>query len=300
MNHIPILQNSQKQLERLAAQRELYSSAKKYYSLQLIGNVLIPIVLSLGAIFCNSIAVYAALYGVCFFIFDILIIDPTISLRKTKAAKIQELFDCEILYISQSPLKTANDITVEEVLTHYNAHQKIQTNIENLKNWYPSEVGSVPIEVARLICQRTNCWWDAKLRISYCNLLKFVSVLSSLLLIILGILGHLSFEEVVLISSALIPFFQFTVKQLIDNSSSSERLGKLGQFINNNWEQLLNHNLNENDLKDLSRPIQDEIYENRIASPLILDWFYKFFRTKDEEIMSKTADILVREYFDSL
>ena len=32
-----------------------------------------------------------------------------------------------------------------------------------LQNWYPPVVGNVPIEIGRLICQRTNVWWDPSL-----------------------------------------------------------------------------------------------------------------------------------------
>jgi hypothetical protein len=38
-----------------------------------------------------------------------------------------------------------------------------------LKDWYPVSVGQLPIHEARLICQRSNIWWDAKQKLRYCN-----------------------------------------------------------------------------------------------------------------------------------
>ena len=31
-----------------------------------------------------------------------------------------------------------------------------------LSDWYAKEVGCLPLQVAHLACQRSNCWWDAK------------------------------------------------------------------------------------------------------------------------------------------
>ena len=101
MNNISIIQNQQKQLERLSAQRELYSSAKKWYLLQIIGSIAIPITFVLISFFFLNVALISAMFGIAFFIFDILIIVPVISKLKLKASKIQELFDCDVLEISK-------------------------------------------------------------------------------------------------------------------------------------------------------------------------------------------------------
>ena len=50
MNNIGIKQNEPKQLERLAAQRELYSSGKRIFGFQIISIVLLPVVLSFVAV----------------------------------------------------------------------------------------------------------------------------------------------------------------------------------------------------------------------------------------------------------
>ena len=87
MNQIPAIQNSQKQLERLAAQRELYSSAKKWHGTQIILTVILPVVLATVAFFKTEFAVIAAIFGVLSFLIDISTIEPMIKKRKTKAAK---------------------------------------------------------------------------------------------------------------------------------------------------------------------------------------------------------------------
>jgi hypothetical protein len=296
MNQIPITQNSETQLERLAAQRELYSSAKNYYSAESVGSVIVPVTLTAVSVFITNISLYSALYGICFYLFDSLIVEPLINERRTKAAKIQELFDCDVLEIDKSPFKAVSDITVEEVLTYYDAHSKIETNIEKIKDWYPNEVGELDVSVARLICQRMNYGWDAKLRKSFSHLLKIIAVLIAILIIIGITVGRLPGEDFPLILSGILPLFRFCIKLYQDNKSSTEKLAKLNAHFDGLWEKIKRDEITKGELGEAARRIQDEIYDNRTKNPLIPDVFYKFFRSKDEPIMARSAKSLITEY----
>ncbi len=295
MNDIPIRQNEPRELERLAAQRELYSAAKNYFGLQTILTLLVPVILSVFSLFLVGVSPYSALYGVIVFVLDILFIEPAISRKKGKAAKIQELFDCSVLSLNHSPLKVVEDVNVEEVLLHYEAHKKIATNIEKIKDWYPKVVSRVDISIARIICQRSSCWWDKNLRKKYCALLKTITVLVPLTILVIGFLDDIPLIQFVLISSALVPFFQFTIKQYNDNKDMDWRLTKLASYINETWRGILANTISKNELDIEARRIQDGIYDNRVNAPLIFDIFYKWFRDKDELTMNRTAEILVEE-----
>jgi hypothetical protein len=295
MNDIPKIQNLERQLERLSAQRELYSDAKKMYILQIVGSVLIPTMLVLFSFFFSNISLIAAIFGIGFFIVDIIFIVPTISRLKLKASKIQELFDCEVLQIPSSPLKSASDIAVEEVLTYYEAHIKIKTNVEKVRDWYPPIIGNIDIEFARLICQRTNCWWDAKLRKRYINFIRAFAIIIPLLLLVISALLKTPIDKVVLLLSALMPFFRFANKEYSDHKSSNDRLERTMNYICKLWENILSNRFDKNKLTIESRIIQDEIYEHRSKSPFIPDLIYKTFRDKNESLMNKTASILIEE-----
>ena len=295
MNQIPIQQNTQKQLERLAAQRELYSSAKSWHIAQIVTTVLIPVCLAIFSSLKPEFATYGAIFGVFSFILDISIVEPEIYKKKTKAAKIQELFDCEVLQIPKSPLKTVDDITVEEVLTHYNAHIKIRTNVEKIKDWYSPLVGQLSIKTARILCQRTNCWWDSKLRNRFSNFLKYSSILIFMSLLILSYMADLTLMEFTLILSTLVPFFQFCIKQSNDNKDTANRLNELILYSIQVWNNALKNSCDDETMIIDSRRLQDEIFEHRKKSPLILNIFYKIFRDKDEDLMNRTTEILVEE-----
>lgn len=295
MNTIPTDQNEQRQLERLSAQRELYSSAKRGYLLQIGGNVLIPITLVIVSFFQIKVAIVTALFGINFFVMDLIFITPNIAKKKSKAAKIQELFDCDVLKITKSPLKSADDVSVEEVLTHYEAHSKVQSNVEKVRDWYAFEVGNVNIALARLICQRANCWWDKKMRNEYINTLRAISIFLPLLLVIFAAIINMHLVNVVLVLSGLLPLFRFANKEYSDHVSATDRLNRTLNYIDKIWSRVLDHSYDKGKLDTDARMIQDEIYEHRTRSPLILDKLYWYFRPKSEAMMINTAAIFVQQ-----
>jgi hypothetical protein len=299
MNNIPILQNEQKNLERLAAQRELYSAAKRWYIWQMVFTIVVPVLLAVTSLVRNDLAIASAVFGVTSFFADMYFIDNGIKERKEKAAKIQELFDCELLDIPSSPLKTSNDITVEEVLTHYNAHAKISTNIEKIKDWYPKPVGILPLHIDRIICQRANLRWDSALRKRYANFMKYLGAAVLFTILLTSVITEICIANVMLILAGLIPFFQFCIKQHNDNRDSIKRLDELLQFVDQLWKRAIKECASEQTLTLESRRLQDEIFTHRSNNPLILDFIYDRFRANDENIMNVASKRLVEEAMNS-
>jgi len=295
MNQIPLIQNSQKQLERLSAQREIYASAKRNHGFQIVSTALLPVILAIISLINDKFAALTAIYGVSIFIFDIWVVDPMINKKKVKAAKIQELFDCDVLQMPKSTLKTVDDVAIEEVLTYYDAHAKIATNVERVKDWYSPNITPLKLPIARLLCQRSNCWWDSKLRRRYAHFLKYSSGGIFFALMLIGFFKEMTLVNLTLIAAGMVPFFQFSIKQANDNIEASTRLNELCVFAKRSWENALLHHAADHELLITSRMLQDEIFEHRKKSPLILDLYYNLFRDKDEMVMNKSTSILVAE-----
>ena len=57
----------------------------------------------------------------------------------------------------------------------------------------------------------------------------------------------------------------------------------------------INKSKNNEQLTETSRRLQDEIFEHRSKTPLILDFFYNRVRTKDEGVLIRTTDSLINE-----
>lgn len=297
MNNIVKRQNEERQLQRLCAQREMYSSAKKYFYVQLLLNIVIPIILSFTAMGYIEIRPIAAAYGILAVLVNILILERIIKAKREKAAKIQELFDSDVLGLSQSPFKTVTDVTVDEIIENYNAHSKLKSNVEKLINWYPVIVDRLPLHIARLVCQRANCYWDKNLRFKFLGVILGLGIGVTITLLIIGLSLGISFESFILIGMIMLPLFQFCIKQFIENRDSMHRLKELIKYSDGTWQDAISGK-SVAEVTEYSRRLQDEIFTCRSKNPLIPDFVYWFFRNKDEEILNKTAEALTKEYLE--
>lgn len=295
MNDISTKQNEVKQLQRLSAMRELYSSAKNYQGWQIILVVVMPIILVALSIIKPDIASYSAVYGVLIAIIDLTFFEESVKTRKNKAAKVQELFDCDVLELGCSPFKTCDEITVEEILFHYDAHSKVASNVEKIKDWYSGIDTQLPLSIARLICQRSNIRWDSNLRVRYVIGIRYFLFFAALILLFYGFLNTLKLIDLALLGSSLLPIFLFCIKQKSDQLDAVNRLNSFNSVITNLWNSILDGMVNDERLKESSRRLQDEIFEHRSKTPLIFDFIYDWFRTKDEDIMRRSNESLVDE-----
>lgn len=54
--------------------------------------------------------------------------------------------------------------------------------------------------------------------------------------------------------------------------------------------------LNDNNLEDLLRKLQDEIFESRKNSPLIFDWYYRIHRESQQFDTDYSGEQMIRNY----
>lgn len=305
MNKIPETQLEPTQLKRLAAQRQLYSDAKCLQAIQIIFVFVPPILTVLVA--CGFLqAVWAAISGIiiaCLF----LLFDSRQQSLKQKAAKIQELFDCDVLELRWREIMAGSRFEIETVEKYASKHNHKDPGYIKLKNWYSKDVGKLPLHLGRIVCQRSNCWWDAQLRRRYAKCVIVVSfILLILVTICFGFTQDWTVEKfillerfILLVVNPLTPAFIFGVRQYKENINSAMRLDKLKEHTKKIWDTALVDG-NRQESTQISRHLQDEIYHHRRTNSLIFNWVYNLFKNKDEEQMNKTGDELVNEALESL
>ena len=111
MTNITIIQNEERQLQRLAAQRQLYANVKTILGYQFVFSGPLTVLLMFLALCHPAIKMYVAWWGIMFWLSDILILSNCQKELKEKAATIQERFDCNVLSLPWNYLKS-NDRAV--------------------------------------------------------------------------------------------------------------------------------------------------------------------------------------------
>jgi hypothetical protein len=289
-NDIPQIQNEDASLRVLATQRGLYTWAKKVSILQLVVVIALPAVLVVLDSFFPTTKVWPAFVGIVVAVLDAVVIDPGKNSLREKAATMQELFDCKVLDL-EWPALMASKPDREDVLTTVGSD-----NVGPLKDWYPTVAGALSLSVARIVCQRSNCWWDGKLRRYYRWTIIGFGVVAILCIVISALILKLSFEDFVLaLLAPILPALLWGAREAKDQHEAADRIDRLKTFGDQLWEKALGGTLNEEELRQESRLFQNEIYRRRQRSPMVLNSFYSLFRRKFEVQMQQSADEMVAD-----
>ncbi len=296
MNDILTTQNERRNIRRLAAQRQIYADAKRVAALQLALSTAIPLVSLVLVAFDNSLKAAASLAGFGVALLDVLVLDPWQKRLKGRAARVQEAFDCEVLDLPWNAFKAGSLPDPEEVAEAADRHLR-KSGDSKLVNWYPAPVGAVPMQIARIICQRANCWWDAKLRRGYGAALiaLFVAIVGAALLA--ATILRLSTDDLVLrLLAPLTPTVVWIVREFKRQTEAADGVDRVRAEVGKLWASVVaTPSTPADELAAKAREFQDEIYDRRRTSPLVFDWVYALLKDRFEDQMNQGATDLVDE-----
>ncbi len=320
-------QNSKINIKRLRAQRTLYSSAKKLIVFQLFLSIPCVILLSFVVLILSKgwltnilntgyfvnlqnngwfvnlinlkpldIAWVMASYGVSLTILDVIFFNQIIESKKDKAARIQQLFDCDVLSLNWNDIAYGRIVQQEDIEKWSNKGLKKHSQSE-LSDWYSKSVDALPLEVGRFICQSINCWWDTEVRRSYNKVVYIVGIALLFILFIIASANNLSLQNFLsLVVSPMLPFVIFSQKAISDNYNAINRLIVIKEAQDQMWSRILTKNITLNELENISHTVQLGIFNNRKHNPLIFDWIYKLSKNKNENIMNQSAEEYLEQY----
>ena len=295
MNPITTEQNNKKQIQRLAAQRQLYATAKKVFGVQLVLSGPVAIASAVIGIFFSTLKGYIGLWGILVVLGDLFWLSPWQKRLRASAAGVQEVFDCDVLSLPWNALKAGMRPDPELIKEQSDKYARRASKMPPLNNWYPVEYGDLPLHVGRIGCQRSNCWWDSKQRRRYA-----VSIIIGIIVVFIVVLcaamyRNLTIEDFILkVVAPLAPALSLGIRQFKEHMDAAARLDKLKEHSERLWNDALN-GAPESTTTTGSRGLQDEILENRKQGPLVFDAFFKWHRRDYEAHMNYSADELASE-----
>lgn len=288
-------QNTEKQLHRLAAQRQLYATAKRVFGWQvfLAGPIAVT-----GVVFVllrPEFKVYVASWGLLVALSDLFWLTPWQKSLRGSAARIQEAFDCDVLELKWNDLKAGKCPDPELVKAQSTKYEKWADKMPTLKDWYSPRVDELPLHVGRIVCQRANCWWDSTQRRHYAAWLG--GFIALVFVVVCGFaLGDGASLEALLLKGILplAPALLIALRQFTEQREAADRLDKLKDHCSTIWKEALSGK-SKSALTEVSRNLQDEILENRRKAPPVLDIIFKRLRNDYEASMNHAADHYVSE-----
>lgn len=289
-------QNLNINIDKLLAQRRLYTNAKRVNYLLITITVLVPISISLLTNFSKIeinekhwiYVLFTAVAIVLEKIFEIYI-----DRCKKTAASIQEDFDTTIFLLKTNELLNTTYVDTDIIRKFSKKDNSNPKKIERVTNWYSEEIKKIDTNVAILFCQRMNICYDQNIKKKYTQLLIALAAFTFITLLGLSLFKDFTLMKFMIeVILPIIPIFNFAYKEYSTSLESVDNLQKLREIIEANLSVI---SISDSvDTEELRR-IQDRIYQNRILSPLIPDFIYSFLWSELEDQMNYSVKTKIKE-----
>ena len=295
MNQIATKQNEPYALQLLAAQRHLYWRAKRLLGLQLSLVGPIATLGAIAAIILPEGKEIVALAGVLVFFTDLFWLTPHQKRLREAAAKIQEKFDCDVLGLTWDSIRVGNPEPAELVVEQAKRYERRASGMSPLTDWYPPTIAVLPLPLARIVCQRANCWWDAKQRRGYASVVAGLLFVCFLCVLIGGVTAKLSVADLILV--VVVPMLS-TIKvghqQWTEHRQAADGLDRLREQMEKVWKDALGDPASPL-LGAVARSLQGEIFDARKRNPLLFDFVFNRVRNSQNEQMNEGASRFIIE-----
>lgn len=283
MNQVAELQDKPDNLQRLAAQRQLYDDAKCWLAVVILG----PVALAIVGIWIPSFPPGSAIPSVYAFVvmgfsfLEYVLFANFIDKRQEEAALIQELFDCSILEL---PWNSLLGDKPESRVVHRAAEQHVRgktgDGYQSLRRWYEEQTPdpSTPLSLARLQCQGMNIGWDSAQRRAYAFGLLMVMIIVSGLFLTIAMAADLNLRQLVVGPALVVPTILLVAgKHYREHRKAADNLDRLKGLLAA-LQAEANASPEAPGLLIKARDLQTEIFHHRKDGPPVFTWFYAWFK----------------------
>jgi hypothetical protein len=209
--------------------------------------------------------------------------------------RIQEQFDTIVLSLPWDDF-TAGARVSREQIHELSATFNPQKPDPELVDWYPQSVADVPLYLARIICQRTNLWYDGTLRRKYGHWVLGVGVTLTIVLLVIAMMTGLTVDSFVLtVLAPASPIIIWGLREHFRQRDAADRLDRLLGGADHLWEKARSGACDEVECATQSRQFQNAIFDHRSSSPLTFSWLYRALRSSLERQMNRSAEDMVAE-----
>lgn len=296
-NGIATRQNELQSLKFACAARYFYKWVQRIRAYELVLAVLIPVILSvIATLNTNPNVVFgAALYGFVLTMVDAAVFYPLQKSYQVKGAQCQEYFDSYVLIMPPSPSRLSGAPDLEEVEGVARPFVR-DDRLRPFKNWYSTRVAVLPLALARLVCQRTNCNWDAGLRTFYLGTLIGITLLVVIVLLAALAIAGWSLEKFILaLLFPISPALVWAIREFYDQLNAKDSKVALRDVVSSIWDQRLKHHLSDAATETASNDVQAALFAYRSTSPPIPNLIYQLCRPRFQDQMNEGAGAWVEQ-----
>jgi len=267
-------QNTPESLRLLAAQKRLYSQAKRIHFVRIVAVLLLELAAPLVVLTKPDWKEGLELIGALLTLISALVLNGIETGRVKQAAVVQEQLDVHLFRLPWNKMLVGREVAPESIIR---AASEYRGGDAKIRDWYPDPGGSAyPKDV--LLCQRTNLVWGVRLQSLYAYTLLVITAGYLLFGLVIGRSERLLEYMVAILVPALPALLEAIDTYKRHTESAREKAELLARV-----EDLLQDKSKTTSLAqtiDECRRIQDSIYILRSTRPLVPDWWYELWRKK--------------------
>lgn len=277
-----ILQNEEKYLQLLFAQRLTYSSAKRWANAALVVSIAYPVCVWAFGSYIPDSAYWEGFIGLVSLVLGV-ITKGLVDHKIKKAALFQEEFDQEVLGLPKNEGLTGNFNLGDERIGIVGS----QAIPSCLKNWYTLDAQKLADSgVGAMLCIRENVLWDLELKKLFLGIIKIAFVCVIVLLVAYGFYmgdGYSVRDWALKIVSPCSYFFMILYGQYQGFSNVARNQEALMKEIENEIKISREQRKIPFIASGRLRLMQDTVFEIRKSNTLVPDWLYHFLRKKHQD-----------------
>jgi hypothetical protein len=292
-NDLPDRQNSPEFIRLLRARSQAYREAGRYQGAQLVLTAVVPVASAVLGVFVPEARPFVAATAIAISLIDLAILDRSMRRALKTSALISETFDCRLFDIPWDPF-VAGRLPEPELIA--DAERRWTKGDGQLTSWYPPIVGTTTLPLARIICQRTNLWYDAALRERYSNYLLLGATAMVFLLFAAGLIANLKFADFVLtVLAPSAPLLSWSLREVFRQRDAADAQRTARAEAEMLWTQACAAQFSSAEIDRKSREFQNAIFQRRVSNPLLFPFIYRIFRASMEADMNLgAADLLAQ------
>lgn len=309
MTSIADRQNNPDNIQRLQAQRQMYSDIKRWMIVNLIVGVIIPLIVSI-LVFISSndtlssalnfkskdISYISAPVGIVAAIL-VVVISQLIKKMKETSAKIQETFDTNVFKLDWDKINVGEKPDFGIILKNSKAFEAKHPNYTGFKDWYTIKAATFKYPQAIAFCQQQNLNWDSELRQQVIKVATITLIVAVFFILALGIFNDFTLRTLFTnILSLLLPIFLFFYKLIVEQKDTVKEMARLKDINRELIDSILSSELTPDNFTTRCRQLQTAIYQHRKSARPIPNWLHKRNRNEQEDESAKRMQKYLDDY----
>ena len=239
INNIPVKQKQTELVALLRARFRAYRRAKYVQGFFVSVAIILPVASTFLVSAHPKISPYFAFAALLILFLDVAFFQTFQKDHIKTGAKLQEEFDIEVFELPWNYFIAGQKIDHEDV-RQLSAKYLPASEESWLISWYDPATGEIPLTLGRLVCQRSNVTYDARLRKRYGNGLLYGTITLGVSLVIVGIAFEMSLSELLLtVGVPSTPIFNWVLRERKKQVETTAMLLNLKTECEKLWNKAL-------------------------------------------------------------